>query len=114
MKFEFDVSELHRLAGDLATEAAVASGRMEKIIEEATERLYVKAASSAPVRTGALKASISRDQSRLARRVYSPLRQGFFQEFGTSKHPPQAWLLVHAEEAQRQLAADVQRAKWGW
>jgi hypothetical protein len=33
------------------------------------------------------------------RRVGSPLRQGFFQEFGTSRHGPQPWLFANGDRA---------------
>lgn len=113
MKFDVDARELLKLANDIVADGAQARGAVEKAVGQATDQLYAWAQASAPVRSGALKGSITKDPSGLARRVYSPLKQGFFQEYGTSRHPPQAWLMVHSDRAHAELEQRIARAKWG-
>lgn len=110
---DFDFSELAKLADDMVADAAMARGAIEPAVGRATEQLYSLAVSSVPVASGELKGSITKDSSGLARRVYSPLKQGFFQEYGTSRHPAQPWLMVHSERAHNQLEQEITRAKWG-
>lgn len=113
MRIDFDFSEIRKLADDLAADAAVASGRAEEAVGAATDRLYDRASADAPVATGELRASVHKDSWGLARRVYSTAKQGFFQEYGTSVMPPQAWLMVHSEWAHAQLERELAQAKWG-
>lgn len=113
MKIDVDVSELVKLAADLQADAALASGAVERQVAASTEQLYNQAVASAPVDTGELRSSIRRDVAGLARRVWSPVRQGFFQEYGTSVMPPQPWLMVFADQAHADLERRINRAKWG-
>lgn len=113
MKFSIDFSEVAKLADDLMLEAAICDGRGEKAVQAATERLYARATSAAPVATGALKTDIRRDTSGLARRVYTVgVREGFYQEYGTSKMPPQPFLMVFSDAAHADLEREVFKAKW--
>lgn len=113
MTVSIDFSEIFKLADDIAAEVANARGKMEPAVARATERLYAQAVAAAPVDTGELRDSIFRDTSGLARRVASTVRQGFFQEYGTSVMPPQPWLMVFAFRAWADLEAEVFRVKWG-
>lgn len=108
------MSQVVKLAGELQTEAAIAGKKLEPAVARATERLYSRATADAPVATGELRSNIFRDTSGLNRRVGASVRQGFFQEYGTSIMPPQPWLVVHADRAQADLAAEVARIRWGF
>lgn len=105
-------AELHALARDLGIEADAINPRVEKAVGRSTERLFEQAKASVPRDSGELFNSIQRDTEGLARRVGSPLEQGFFQEYGTSRHRPQPWLMVHAESAGEHLARELLRELW--
>ena len=113
MKLDFDFSELAKLASDLAADAAMAQGKIEPAVGRAVDYLHGLATSSAPVRTGELRGSIRKDTSGLGRRVYAPVRQAFYQEYGTSVMAPQPFLMVHADAGGARLEQEVFRAKWG-
>jgi hypothetical protein len=113
VRIDLDTAELLKLARDVIADGAQARGAIEPAVGRATDQLYSWAQTSAPVRSGDLKASITKDPSGLARRVYSPLKQGFFQEYGTSRHPAQPWLMIHADRAHAELEQQIARAKWG-
>lgn len=114
MNFVIDVSELAGLAKDLAREVAVSTGKAEEAVGRSTARLHSRAKGSAPVETGELRESITADASGLARRVYATARAGFFQEYGTSVMPPHPFLMIHADWAHADLAAELLDVDWLW
>lgn len=105
-------AELHAFAKELGIEATDINPRAERAVGRATDRLHDAAVSSVPVASGELRNSIRKDTEGLARRVGSPLVQGFMQEYGTSKHPPQSWLMVHADSAETWLHAELLKELW--
>jgi HK97 gp10 family phage protein len=113
VKIDVDFGELTKFAAALRTDAAVASGRVERAVAASTNRLEAQATSAAPVLTGELRSSISADQSGLARRVMATARAAFYQEYGTSVMPPQPFLMVYADSAHADLEREIARAKWG-
>lgn len=113
MSFNIDFSELAKLADDLAADAAMARGAIEPAVARSTEKLRSWAMADAPVKSGELRGAIRADASGLARRVYAPVRQAFFQEYGTSFHPPQPFLMIHSDRAHADLEQEINKAKWG-
>lgn len=113
MRFDVDLSELAKLAGDIAADAAMVGEEIEKAVGRSTDKLHSKAVAAAPRKTGELAGSIGKDTSGLARRTYAFARQAFFQEYGTSFHPPQPFLMVFADQAHGDLEQEITRAKWG-
>jgi hypothetical protein len=113
VRIDVDFSELRKLGADIVADAAMARGAIEPAVGRATERLKGWAIADAPVRTGELRGAIRSDPSGLARRVYAPVRQAFFQEYGTSIMAPQPFLMVHADRAHGELEQQIARAKWG-
>lgn len=98
-----DTSEVRQLAARLGEYADGTEDEVRKVLNESIERVYERAKSAAPFRTGELEQSIRRTSSSrtdLYRRVWSTVRQGFFQEYGTFRHGPQPWLTpaLRAEE----------------
>ena len=112
MKFLVDMDELVRLADEFATSVAVADGRAEQAVERSTGRLHARALASVAVDQGELRDSVRRDTSGLARRVYSPVEHGFYQEYGTSVMAAHPWLMVHADWAHADLEREMLAAKW--
>lgn len=96
---EVDVSEVKAWERVLSRAGVDIVRVNEEALTEAAKQLKADAQRDAPVRTGALRRSIRVYAGKEWRRVGSPLRQGFFQEFGTSKMSPQPWLFANAERA---------------
>lgn len=114
MKFDLDLSELAKLGGDIVADAAMARGAIEPAVGRAIDQLHGWSVSAAPVgETGELKGGIRKDTSGLARRVYGTSDHDFYQEYGTSFHPPQPFLMVFADRAHGALEIEVSKAKWG-
>ena len=113
MRTAIDFSEVAKLASDLAADAALASGAVEKAVANSTARLHARSVAAAPVASGELKGDIRQDPSGLSRRVYATVRQAFYQEYGTSRHPPQPFLMVFSDQAHSDLEQEIYRAKWG-
>lgn len=113
MNVQVDLSELAKLADDIAADVAAVDGSIEDAVGRSTSKLQAWAIQQAPVDTGELQRSIRKDTSGLARRVYAPVRQAFYQEYGTSIMPPQPFLMVHADRAHNDLEQEIGRAKWG-
>lgn len=107
-----DVTEVSKLTADVAAEVDKIDKRVEAAVGRATEHIYHLSRVHAPRDTGELYNSIQRDTSGMSRRVFSPTKQGFFQEYGTSKMPPQPWLMVFAPAAGRRLAKELEDAGW--
>lgn len=113
MRVDVDFSELRKFASDVVADAALARGAIEPAVGRSAERLRSWAMADAPVKSGELRGAIRSDASGLARRVYAPVRQAFFQEYGTSFHPPQPFLMIHSDRAHADLEQEINKAKWG-
>lgn len=107
-----DTSEIAKLADDIAGESRQVDDRAQKAVGRATDFLYHLSKVTAPVETGELKASIRKDTSGLVRRVYTDDVAAIFQEFGTSRHAPQPFLIVHSDNAGKRLMAELEREGW--
>lgn len=95
MNVDVDLSEVDALVADLAVAGARAAVGSRVIVAKTASELRGWAQADAPVRTGELRGSIyARDGV-----VGSDVRQGFFQEFGTSVMSPQPWLFRNGDRA---------------
>lgn len=94
-----DTSELSRFERTLVRAGVEIVKVSEEALTKAASQLKDDAKRDAPVDDGDLQRSIRVYAGREWRRVGSPLKQGFFQEFGTSRHPPQPWLFHNGERA---------------
>lgn len=112
-KVTFDTSEVRLLAARIEVVAPKMRERVRGVLETAVDRLKAEAVDRAPFRTGELKASIRRgraDNEDLYRRVYTTVPQGFFQEYGTSRHGPQPWATPALAAEEPRFVADIQNA----
>lgn len=107
-----DVTEVSKLSADIAAEVTHCDKRVGDAVGRATDHIFHLSRALAPRDTGELYGSIQRDTSGLSRRVYSPAKQGFFQEYGTSTQPPQPWLMVLAPAAGARLAKELAAETW--
>lgn len=106
MVSDFDLSEVDELADDLGHAAAGIEMATETgVLSVVGQHLKADAIAAAPVHTGDLKASIYLRGGKGWRQVGSDLKQGFFQEHGTSVMPPQPWLYPAAGKAAEELVA---------
>ena len=105
MNVDVDTSEVDALAADLAAAGAKARAESSAVLTTAASGLRDAARAAAPVDTGELVGSIYIRGGADWRIVGSDVKQGFFQEFGTSRHPPQPWLFANAESAAAKVAA---------
>lgn len=93
-----DVTELMRLAADLQESGANIAPKVRSGITKARNNLRDFAEANAPVgETGDLKAGFETEGTGFEQRVVNHTRQAFFQQFGTSRHPPQPVLLDYEE-----------------
>lgn len=100
MAVSFDFSQVTKLADDLGKAgAAITALNESRVLDRTAREVQSEAIQMAPRLTGALAGSITLGGGRGFRVVGSPLKQGFFQEFGTSRHPPQPWLMPAADKA---------------
>lgn len=99
MNVTVDTSELDAWGRVLARAGFEITVVNEAALTEAGKELQARAKNDAPRRTGDLERSIYLRGGKEWRRVGSPLRQGFFQEFGTSRHPPQPFLFSNGDRA---------------
>jgi hypothetical protein len=107
--FSVDCSEVYAMARELESAGAKADREKSRLLDLWAGRLYALAVSSAPVRTGELRGSIYNRGEGDDRRVGSDVRQGFFQEFGTSVMSPQPWIWIHVPSIHRGLDADMEK-----
>jgi hypothetical protein len=96
---DVDLSELNAWGRVLARAGFEITVVREEKLTEAAIKLQADAKANAPVLTGDLRKSIYRRGGKEWRRVGSPLKQGYFQEFGTSRHGPQPWLFSNGDRA---------------
>ena len=94
-----DTSELSRFERVLARAGVEIQKVNEEELTAAAKQFKEDAKRDAPVDTGALQRSIRIWAGKEWRRVGSPLKQGFFTEFGTSRMSPQPWLYHNGDRA---------------
>ena len=105
MSVEIDTSELDGLAVELTTAAVRITADVEsKALTEVARQMRTDAVNAAPRDTGELAGSIYIRGGLGYRIVGSDVKQGFFQEHGTSVMPPQPWMYPAAGAASRSLA----------
>jgi len=100
-----DVGRLNTLLGGASNKV---TAKMPMVLDEVAEAVAVRAAANAPVDEGDLRADIGVKRktgtgTTRTRWVGTDLKQGFFQEFGTSSHPPQPWLNPAADAGSDRL-----------
>lgn len=104
-----DTSEVADLTADLAAAGIEAKAVATVAVAESGSALRNDAQAAAPRATGALAASIYVRRSADGVTVGSDLPQGFFQEYGTSRHPPQPWLFPNSDRAGARIATALER-----
>lgn len=105
MAAEFDFSELDALAADLAAVAETIEPLTEsQALTVVGRQVHADAVAAAPRDTGELAGSIYLRGGKGYRDVGATAKQGFFQEHGTSRHPPQPWLGPAADKGGAELA----------
>lgn len=88
-----DFSEVEALAKALGERGPKVEREISKALTASINRIHAAAKAAAPFDTGELEGSVQKSRARgLSRAVWSDKRQGIFQEFGTSQHPPQPWI----------------------
>lgn len=111
MSADIDMSEVTALAASLAEAAVKIVPLTEtKVLTEVARQVRSAASAAAPVDSGDLAGSVYIRGGQGYRTIGSDLKQGFFQEHGTSRHPPQPWLTPAAERGADdivRLLADV-------
>lgn len=109
MTAEFDFSEVDRLARDLGRAGHDIDDEVDTELGIAALKVHAFAAAAAPRLTGELAGSVYVRSARLERTIGSDEPQGFYQEFGTSRMPPQPWLFPAADRALDELADRIER-----
>lgn len=107
-----DVTEVSKLSTDIDASVKGIDVDVAAAVGRVTEHGYHLARVSAPRDTGELYESIQRDTAGMSRRIYSPAKQGFFQEYGTAKHPPQPWLMILAPRLGARLMRELEDEGW--
>jgi hypothetical protein len=105
-----DMSEVEAWRRVLLAAQFAIREREEVDLDDVAREVYDAAKAAVPVKTGALQASIYLRRRKEERRIGSPLKYGFFQEFGTSRHPPQPWLYQHMHAANERLFGKLGRS----
>lgn len=107
---DFDFSEVDALARELAAAGPRVEQRSEsQVLQKFGSEWRDKAVATAPVRTGELRGSIYLRGGKGYRKIGSDVRQGFFQEFGTSVMAPQPWLWIHAGDVHARMDAEMSK-----
>ena len=109
MNVDVDTSEVDGLAADLAAAAMKAELASTVALTDAANVTAAAARAAAPVLTGELVGSIEVRVAGNSRTVESDAPQGFFQEFGTSRHPPQPWLFPASDRGMDRLVAGIEK-----
>lgn len=116
MSIQWEDSELRKLAADLGDSAERVGKEVAEVVRKNGKALQERAEQLSPVRTGALKAGWTLDvygdgrSTDMGARVRNTTRQAFFQEHGTSNHPPQPSAGPALEAVGPQYVADMQKA----
>lgn len=98
MKIDVDTAELKRLAADLATESGRVGRETAAAIRKGGKEIAKAAANSAPYKFGELQGDIESNtygdgrSSAMTAVIGTTVRQGAFQEYGTSRHAAQPFL----------------------
>lgn len=104
MSIDFDFSQVDRLANDLTKAAATITAEAEtKVLEPTGRQVLADTMAASPRLTGELAASWYMKSELGARVITSDVRQAFYQEFGTSRHPPQPSLFPAADRGEDQM-----------
>lgn len=102
------MSEVIALADDLRDSGKNIAPKVRSAVTKTRNTLRSKAEQGAPVgETGDLKAGFETEGTGFEQRVVNRTRQAFFQQFGTSRHPPQTVLLDYEDETQADLEREV-------
>lgn len=112
-----DVSELLRLAADLERSSGRLGRDGARVVRQEAESVKRTMQAAAPVRTGELRDSISVEafgsgRSGSMSAVIGPTgaqRYAFYQEFGTSRMPPQPFAEPSARAAESSFPAAVEK-----
>lgn len=88
----FDASQVFALAKSLEGAGAASEARARLVIAKSAADIESDAKQLAPVDTGYLKNSISRDVDGLRAEIGPTASYGVFLEFGTSRMPPQPYM----------------------
>ncbi len=103
-----DVSQVTRLAADFARKAVTVAFASRETLARVAREVEDEARRDAPVDTGALQGSVYLRLEDDEAVIGSPLKQGFYQEFGTSRHPPQPWLFPAGERGATKLGMGLE------
>lgn len=105
MSADFDFSEVEALADDLGKAAVrIVADTESKALTVTGREFRDDAVAGAPRDTGDLADNIYLRGGHGYRDVGTDKKQGFFQENGTSRHPPQPWIGPAADKAGEALA----------
>lgn len=89
---DFDVSQLNTLTADLGRAGAAAVPLARKVLGKSSADIERDAKAFAPVDTGNLRNSISRDLMGLKAEIGPTAAYGAYVEFGTSRMAPEAYM----------------------
>lgn len=103
MTVGFDASQLADLAADLGEAGPKAKRASSRDMTKIAAQLRDDAKADAPVDTGETRDSIRVHGREGYREVVATSRAAFFQEFGTSSHPPQPFMWPNADKAAERL-----------
>jgi len=103
MNVEFDMSEVVRLAADIAEAPPKLERTSSQKLSEIAAQLRDDARAAAPVDTGELRNSISMSGGRDYRRVAATAAHAFYVEFGTSDTGPQPYMWPAADRAEQAM-----------
>lgn len=103
-----DTSEVTALAADLAAAGVTIVAKARQVTRTAGEEMVAAMRRDAPILTGELQASIDLHTSTGDVIAGSSVRQGFFQEFGTSRHSPQPWAFNNGDRAGDRLTVGLE------
>lgn len=119
MTVHVDMSEIGKLQTLLGGAANKVTSEMPGVLDKVADAVAAQARANAPVDTGDLRASIgvlrkAGNAGVRHRWVGSELKQAWFQEFGTSRHPPQPFLNPAGEAGVRELEAELAKLAEPW
>lgn len=110
MSVEFDASELDALADELAKAGPKATRRTSQDMTKIAAKFRDEAKAAAPVETGELRDSIKVRGDKEGRTIVADSRAAFFQEFGTSNHPPQPFMWPQIPAAVKRMSDALEAA----
>lgn len=114
MSVTVDLADIGKLQTMLGGASNKVTSQMPGVLDKVADSVAARARSNAPVDSGALRADIGVKRKagtavNRTRWVGTDLKQGFFQEFGTSSHPPQPWLTPAADAGVETLVDELGR-----